>query len=105
MAERQAFAIARPRSLLDTEAVIYSIFTSECTFTAVLRPANKALCYRARATGDATTMQVLPVRQGLHRLPSTVARCTIIEAFFRNPNETQMNGANEWKSFLDHGAK
>ena len=42
------------------------------TFTAILRAANKTLCYRARATGDAATMQLLPVRQGLHRLPSTV---------------------------------
>ena len=72
VAERQACAITRPRSLLDTEAVLYSSFTSECTFTAALRTANKALCYRARATGDAATMQLLPVRQGLHRSPSTV---------------------------------
>ena len=72
VAERQAFATARARPLLDTEAIIYASFTSECTFTAALRTANKALCYRARATGDAATMQLLPVRQGLHRLPSTV---------------------------------
>ena len=72
MAKRQACAIARPGSLLDTEAVVYSSFTSQSAFTAALRTANKALCYRARATGDAATMQLLPVRQGLHRLPVTV---------------------------------
>ena len=57
---------------MDTEAYIHSSFASEGTFTATFRGADTALCYRACATRDAATTQLLPVWQRIHRLTSTV---------------------------------
>ena len=57
---------------MDTEAYIHSSFASEGTFTATLRGTDTALCYRACATRDAATTDLLPLWQRIHRCASVV---------------------------------
>ena len=98
VAERQAFAIARARPLLDTEAIIYASFTSECTVTATLCTVNTAVCYRACATRYAASMQLLPVWQGIHRLASTVEALRARTPQLGRGGETHNLGSGETRS-------
>ena len=58
---------------VEDDSVLVDVgFKSEGTFTATLRRADTALCYRACATRDAATTDLLPLWQRIHRCASVV---------------------------------